>query len=75
MNITTDIKTEHSRQLEKLNAEVLELRRLLRQLQRMASVGAMTAMVRTDTRYAISGRERVNQRSLPTSALYSSGSQ
>jgi two-component system NtrC family sensor kinase len=45
LNITTDIKTEHSRQLEKLNAEVLELRRLLRQLQRMASVGAMTAMI------------------------------
>ena len=40
-----DIKIEHQQQLAKLNAEVLELRRLLRQSQRMASVGTMTAMI------------------------------
>jgi len=40
-----DTKTGHQQQLEKLNTEVLELRRLLRQSQRMASVGTMTAMI------------------------------
>jgi len=43
--IAQDSKTEHQQQLAKLNAEVLELRRLLRQAQRMASVGTMTAMI------------------------------
>ncbi|MCP4376132.1 MAG: HAMP domain-containing histidine kinase [bacterium] len=40
-----DTKTEHKQQLAKLNAEVSELRSLLRQAQRMASVGTMTAMI------------------------------
>jgi len=43
--ITQDIKTRHQQQVAKLNAEVLELRRLLRQAQRMASLGTMTAMI------------------------------
>jgi signal transduction histidine kinase len=43
--IAQDIKTRHQQQVAKLNAEVLELRRLLRQAQRMASVGTMTAMI------------------------------
>jgi signal transduction histidine kinase len=45
LNTTTDTNTEHSQQLEKLQSEVAELRRLLRQSQRMASVGTMTAMI------------------------------
>ena len=45
MAITQDIETDHQQQVERLNAEVLELRRLLRQAQRMASVGTMTAMI------------------------------
>jgi signal transduction histidine kinase len=40
-----DIKMQHQQQLAKLNAEVLELRRLLRRSQRMASVGTITAMI------------------------------
>jgi len=44
-DIERDIETEHQQQLTKLNAEVGELRRLLRQSQRMASVGTMTAMI------------------------------
>ena len=43
--ITQDIETEHQQQVARLNAEVLELRSLLRQAQRMASVGTMTAMI------------------------------
>jgi len=43
--MTQDIETRHQQQVAKLNAEVLELRRLLRQAQRMASVGTMTAMI------------------------------
>jgi len=43
LNITADI--EHTRQLDRLQTEVIQLRRLLRQSQRMASVGAMTAMI------------------------------
>lgn len=45
MAIVQDTKTEHQQQVAKLNAEVVELRRLLRQAQRMASVGTMTAMI------------------------------
>jgi len=43
--IIQDTRTEHRQQLAKLNTEVQELRRLLRQAQRMASVGTMTAMI------------------------------
>ena len=43
--MTQDIETRHQQQVAKLNAEVLALRRLLRQAQRMASVGTMTAMI------------------------------
>ncbi|MDP6636928.1 MAG: ATP-binding protein [Phycisphaerae bacterium] len=45
MAITKSAKTEHNQQVAKLNAEVVELRRLLRQAQRMASVGTLTAMI------------------------------
>ena len=45
LEITQDTKIGHQQQLEKLNTEVLQLRRLLRQSQRMASVGTMTAMI------------------------------
>ena len=45
LGITQDTNIGHEQQLEKMNTEVLELRRLLRQSQRMASVGTMTAMI------------------------------
>jgi len=45
LTIAQDTKTEHQQQVARLNTEVLELRRLLRQAQRMASVGTMTAMI------------------------------
>ena len=45
LGTTQDTKIDHQQQVEKLNAEVAELRRQLRQSQRMASVGTMTAMI------------------------------
>jgi signal transduction histidine kinase len=45
LGITQDTQIEHQQELAKLNAEVIELRSLLRQSQRMASVGTMTAMI------------------------------
>ncbi|MBT3201776.1 MAG: GHKL domain-containing protein [Phycisphaerales bacterium] len=45
LGITSETNIDHDQQVEKLNAEVHELRQLLRQSQRMASVGTMTAMI------------------------------
>ena len=45
MTVAQDITTSHREQLDRLNREVTALRHQLREAQRMASVGTMTAMI------------------------------